>query len=178
MKTKKFVFYLIGPIEFLDDPDRGWREDFVSLFHKRFPGIHAEFINPVKASYLVGKTVLDNARYAAELKAARNWTELKDFMDKIWRQDALSVDRSGIIVMWARTEKELKEASASVGSIREMLRLVEREGRVYLICDTTLNMTIASTHFLHIVLSSGCIFDSIEKFFEHFEQAYGPVCTE
>ncbi len=172
MKTKKFVFYLVGPIEFLDDPDRGWREEFARLFRNRFPGVEAEFINPVKVSYLVGATVLDNARYAAELKIARDWAELKDFMDKIWRQDTISVDRSQAIVIWARTEKELKEASASIGSVREMLRLIERGGEAYLICDTGVAMTAASTHFLHLILSAGRIFNSPEEFFAHFQQKH------
>lgn len=171
LKTKKpIVFYLTGPIEFLDDPDRGWREEFAQLFRNRFPDIEAEFINPVKVSYLVGKSILDNVRHAKELKASRDWTGLKGFMDKIWGQDAVSVDRSDMIVMWARTASELKESSSSIGSVREALRLIGRGGYSCLICDPGIDLTVSNTHFLHIFLSSGGIFSSPGEFFDHLEQ--------
>ena len=162
MKIK--TVYLVGAIEFLENPDSGWRYDISKELESRF-GIIS--INPITISFLVGKDITDNMKYAEQLKRKWRLIELNQFINsKIWPVNAKSVDDADAIVTVVRTAEELKHLSNSGGTIRELSRAVDQYGKpAFLICECD-DLTVANTHFLGLFLKMGCIFKSKDEFFK------------
>ncbi len=150
--------YLVGPIEFLKNPDAGWRYDLAKELKDK---LNIESINPVTISHLVGKDICDNMVFAATLKKERRLSELDQFINKkIWPINEKSVDDCDAIVTLAKTEEELKALSNSGGTIRELARAVDNQGKpAYLICECE-DLTPANTHVLGLFLRNGAIFRS------------------
>jgi len=154
--------YLVGPIEFSANPDSDWRY----LVEELLKPLRIRCINPVKVSYLVGKDIRDNAKYACRLKRVKNWRKFRAFMKKIWGQDKSSVDASGVLICWVRNKKEARELNASGGTYREYIRGQRKKKRLFLVYEVgTENI---NSHLLDIILSQGAIFEKISDLVECF----------
>lgn len=166
LKTKKdiLVAYFCGAIEALKSPkiprSRKLHAHLEKFFEKH--GIIFVSIDPVASSFLIGKTIADNAVYAAKVLEEGNLVAFEAFMDKIWDQDKENVDKSDVLIMWVETEEELLQLCGSVGTFREMHRAKDHNKPVWLICSCPL--TQAKKHFLHFVLKHGKLFGSMEEF--------------
>ena len=147
--------YLYGPIEFTSDPDLSWRY----IVEELLKPLGIESINPVKVSYLVGKTIEDNARYARMLKRERKWRKFDKFMARIWGQNQKGVDPADVLICWVSNLKELRNLNASGGSYRELLRGEQGGKLLFLICEVGLQY--ANSHLLDIIRSNGAIFKNV-----------------
>lgn len=149
--------YLFGPIEFVDDPDSGWRYVIEELLRP----LGVKCINPIKVSYLVGKNIKDNAKYARKLKREGRLRDLDMFMNKIWGQNKRGIDPSDALICWVKTTKELRALNASGGSYRELCRAARKGKHLFLVCEAKLEY--ANSHLLHIIRSGGAIFESVTE---------------
>ena len=149
--------YLYGPIEFTSNPDSGWRY----VLEKLLKPLGIKCINPVRVSYKVGKDIKDNATYVRKLKREGRLCDLDVFMDKIWSQNKKGVDPSDVLICWVGTRKELRALNSSGGSYRELCRGKRKGKRLFLICEAGLEY--ANSHLLHIIRSSGAIFEWAEE---------------
>ena len=139
--------YLFGPIEFANNAVSNWRKELAAFLENSAIGVSFEFIDPTEASYKIGTDVLENAAYAAKVKAAQDWPAFDIFMDNIWAQDQVNVDRSRILASWAQTEDDLVKLSYSGGSWREAERAILQLQPVFVITGGP--FVKVSSHFLH-----------------------------
>ena len=162
MKIK--TVHLVGAIEFLENPDSGWRYELSKELESQFAIVS---INPVTVSFLVGKDIVENMKYAEKLKREWRLVELNNFInDKIWPINAKSVDDADVIITVARTADELKHLSNSGGTIRELSRAVDQQTKpAFLVCECN-DLTAANTHFLGLFLKRGSIFRSNDELFK------------
>lgn len=162
MKIK--TVYLVGAIEFLKNPDSGWRYELSRELEFKFD---IRSINPITASFLVGKDISENMKYAEQLKREWRLAELNQFInDKIWPINAKSVDEADAIITAAVNTEELIHLSNSGGTIRELSRAVDQMAKpAFLICGSD-DLTVANTHFLGLFLKTGCIFRNKDELFK------------
>lgn len=157
MRKSIKVVYLYGPIEHSADPDSGWRY----VLERLLKPLGIKCINPVKVSFLVGKTIRDNAKYARKLKREGRWLEHDEFMKKIWGQDKRGVDPSSALICWVKTQKELRELNASCGSHRELCRGERKGKKLFLVCEV--GLANANSHLVDIVRGSGAVFENVSQ---------------